>query len=147
MSVVHSFKPVAKKNDFWHQVGFPSRGVKLHNALHEGLPFSVYSKLAEISGLEKAELANAATIPSATLSRRSKLGRFNKEESDKLYRFAEVFKTAADLFDSDYVSATQWLKSPVVGLGNKRPIDMLSTSAETEAVLDLIGRLEHGVFS
>lgn len=36
---------------------------------------------------------------------------------------------------------------PVRGLGDRRPMDMLSTSAESQAVIDLIVRLEHGVFS
>jgi uncharacterized protein (DUF2384 family) len=35
----------------------------------------------------------------------------------------------------------------VQGLGGARPAEMIATSAGTDAVLDLIGRLEHGVFA
>jgi putative toxin-antitoxin system antitoxin component (TIGR02293 family) len=39
-----------------------------------------------------------------------------------------------------------WMSTPVRGLG-KCPIDMLETRVETQAVLDLIGRLENGVLA
>ena len=37
-------------------------------------------------------------------------------------------------------------KSNVRGLGNKKPLNMLGTSAESQALLSLIGQLEKGVF-
>ncbi len=141
------FTPSQNPDDFWGKVGVPARGPRLYKALHEGLPFEVYAKLAKAAGLEKSELANATVIASATLQRRAKAGRFSRDESDRLYRFAEVFKAALDLFEGDQKAASMWLKNPVRGLGNKRPVEMLSTSAETEAVLELVGRLEHGVFA
>ncbi len=142
-----TFKPSKKTEGYWQSVGFPARGDKLYKALHAGLPFEVYGKLAKMSGLDKATLATTTTIAPATLQRRAKAGSFSKDESDRLYRFAEVFKATLDLFENDKHAARHWLKSSIRGLGNKRPIDMLSTSAETDAVLDLIGRLEHGVFA
>ncbi|MFT4927146.1 MAG: putative toxin-antitoxin system antitoxin component (TIGR02293 family) [Phenylobacterium sp.] len=135
----------SKQLNYWQTIGMPSRGARLHEALHNGLPYSVYSKLAEISGLDKKELAKVTVIAPATLQRRAKDGRFNKNESDRLYRFAEVFKAAIDLFEGDTKAATRWLSNPVRGLGDRHPTSMLGTSAETTAVLDIIGRLEFGV--
>jgi putative toxin-antitoxin system antitoxin component (TIGR02293 family) len=145
VKVYHS--TVKKAPDFWSLIGIPSRGLQLHEALQSGLSYAVYGKLAEMAGLDKKELAKAAVIAPATLHRRAKAGRFNQDESDRLYRFAEVLKAAADLFEGDMSAANAWLNKPVRGLGGRRPVDMLATSAETGAVLDLIGRLEHGVFA
>ncbi|WP_417664255.1 antitoxin Xre/MbcA/ParS toxin-binding domain-containing protein [Pseudidiomarina donghaiensis] len=39
------------------------------------------------------------------------------------------------------------MSKKALGLGNKRPIDMLDSHANTQAVLDLITRLEYGVCS
>ncbi|GAL25948.1 hypothetical protein JCM19239_2279 [Vibrio variabilis] len=39
------------------------------------------------------------------------------------------------------------MHNPVKALGYVAPSDMLKTSAETEEVLSVIGRLEHGVFN
>ena len=66
------------------------------------------------------------------------------KEADK--NFDKVFQAALALFGSEE-AANHWLKHPVRGLGNKRPIDLLSTAEGAKAVLNLIGRLEHGVFS
>ena len=140
-------KAVDRKESFWQHLGLPSRGPKLHEALSEGIPYKVYTKLASATGLENKELARYVVISSATLQRRAKTGRFKQDEGDRLYRFAEVYKSAVDLFEGDQKRANAWLLNPVRGLGGRRPAEMIATTAGAEAVLDLIGRLEHGVFA
>ena len=140
-------KPAARKDDFWRTLGLPSRGAKLHEALSAGLSYKVYTKLTEASGLESKELARYVVIPPATLKRRADTGYFKPAEGDRLYRFAEVYKSTLDLFEGDKTKAREWLLSPARGLGGHRPVEMVATSAGTEAVLDLIGRLEYGVFA
>jgi len=130
---------------FWGRIGLPAPGDELFSALHEGFPFGVYGKIARLSGLGEKELAKI--IAPATLRRRAKTGRFTLDESDRLYRFARVLKAATDLHEGDEEAAQRWLGEPSRGLGGRKPVDMLATSAESELVLDLIGRLEHGVVS
>ncbi|WP_122300672.1 antitoxin Xre/MbcA/ParS toxin-binding domain-containing protein, partial [Pseudomonas syringae] len=95
--------------------------------------------------LNRSTLAEHLGIAPATLQRRLKVRRFNAEESDRLFRLAAVYKAALDLFEDDTEATRLWLANPVYGLGNRRPLERLATSAEAQAVLDLIGRLEHGV--
>ena len=137
----------SRRGSFWVAAGMPARASELHRALHKGLPYSVYNKLAALSGLDKKELARVTVIAPATLQRRAKTGKFNRDESDRLYRFAKVLKAATDLFEGDKEAAKIWLSEPVRGLGGRQPVEMLATSAETGFVLELIGRLEHGVFT
>lgn len=146
---IKEYQPEKSKqeSDFWERLGLPSRGSSLHETLTEGVPYEVYSKLASVSGLESQELARYVVIPRATLQRRAKAGRFSVDEGDRLYRFAEVYKSALDLFEGDKERASRWLLHPVRGLGGSRPVEMIATSAGAQAVLDLIGRLEHGVFA
>lgn len=79
------------------------------------------------------------------MARRAKAGRFNTVESDCLVSLVAVFEEALSLFENDVAAATEWMSTPVRGLGSKRPIDMLGTRVETKAVFDLIGQLEKGV--
>jgi putative toxin-antitoxin system antitoxin component (TIGR02293 family) len=146
MPNVAAYKPSQPPKSFWETVGIPARGIKLHEALHAGLPYKVYTNLAEIAGIDRKALAQSATIAPATLQRRAKAGVFTTDESDRLYRFAEVYNASLNLFNGERQSAQDWIQKPVRGLGNKRPIDLLTTSAETESVLNLIGCLEHGIF-
>lgn len=148
MSDLAIFHPSANTQpDLWQALGIPSRGPRLYEALHDGLPYRVYTKLANATGLSKTQLARVVDIAPATLQRRVKSGHFTQDESDRLYRLAQVFSSALQLFEGNEPSAQRWLNQPVRGLGGSRPIDMIATSAQTDAVLDLIGRLEHGVFA
>lgn len=131
----------------WQQLGIAERGPKLYQALHNGFSYHIFDKLALLSGLDKKQLAQICQLAPATLARRAKLGKFTQDESDRLHRFATVLVAANALFDDDLTAARRWLTEPVYGLGDKAPLDMLGTSAETQAILDLIGRLEHGVFA
>ena len=149
MSDASLYHPVMlpEHSDFWRAVGIPSRGARLYEALRQGFPYAVYTRLGEITGLDKRALARAVAIAPATLQRRIKSGYFNQDESDRLYRLAQVFFAVLELFEGDEESAKTWIHQPIRGLGGSKPIDMISTSAQTAAVLDLIGRLEHGVFA
>lgn len=132
---------MSKRGYYWY-VGFINR-----LQLHLGFSFDVYEQLSCVAGMKIAELATIADISPATLSRRRKVGRFSTDESDRLYRIAQVLHAAIVLFEGDEQQAKCWIKSPLLGLNFKAPIDMLRTHAETDAVLAFIARLEHGVSS
>lgn len=53
-----------------------------------------------------------------------------------------VWKAAVAMFEGDEEAAEKWLKQPLPALDGKSPA--VATSSD---VIDLIGRLEHGVFS
>lgn len=137
---------MAKHKDIWYETGIPRQEAELHKCLETGFPYQIYGKLADISGLNRKVIAEAAVISPATLARRSKAGRFNRDESDRLYRFARVMDAATGLFEGDREAAMRWMTGPVRGLGNRKPVDMLKTSAETDSVVGLIECLERGIF-
>ena len=43
-AAIKEYRPKAKlrKKDFWKSLGLPSRGLELHEALEEGVPYKVY---------------------------------------------------------------------------------------------------------
>ncbi|MBE0497344.1 MAG: DUF2384 domain-containing protein [Campylobacterales bacterium] len=43
--------------------------------------------------------------------------------------------------------AVKWLRSKQPALGNRIPLELISTSEGAEAVSDLLGRIEYGVYS
>jgi putative toxin-antitoxin system antitoxin component (TIGR02293 family) len=137
-----SFNPT----DLLARLGLPKRGSELHRRLHQGFEYKFSIDLLKHLQITQKEFYSILNFAPATIKRR-KGGRFTTEESDRLYRLAEIFNAAIELFEDDEERARKWLNHPVKGLGGERPVDMAITSAETEAALDLIGRLEHGVFS
>ena len=135
----------SRPTDLLAMLGLPGRGAELHRRLHQGFEYKFSIDLLKHLQITQKEFYSILNFAPATIKRR-KGGRFTTEESDRLYRLAEIFNAAIELFEGDEEKARKWLNHPVKGLGGERPVGMAITSAETEAALDLIGRLEHGVF-
>ncbi|MGH8615251.1 MAG: antitoxin Xre/MbcA/ParS toxin-binding domain-containing protein [Gammaproteobacteria bacterium] len=69
------------------------------------------------------------------------------EESDRVYRIAAAYRSALQLFEGEAESARRWLNEPAKALGGNSPLQHLDTEAGAAEVRDLIGRLEHGVYT
>jgi Antitoxin Xre/MbcA/ParS C-terminal toxin-binding domain len=59
---------------------------------------------------------------------------------------AELTNLAADVFE-DRPEARRWMDSPLHALGGRTPRDLCRTKTGAEQVRQLLGRIEHGVFS
>lgn len=57
----------------------------------------------------------------------------------------EVWRAAIKLFEGDRTEADRWLHHEALGLGWKCPIDVMQE--DPQKVLDLIARIEHGVYT
>jgi putative toxin-antitoxin system antitoxin component (TIGR02293 family) len=68
-------------------------------------------------------------------------------DSKQSARLANLFDKAVQLFEGDVPRAQTWLRTPNKALGNQAPLALAETEAGVRAVEDLIGRLEHGVYS
>lgn len=99
------------------------------------------------SGIPLTQIAEIIGTPPRTLARRKAAGRLSADESEKLLRLSAVFENALELFDGDRSEALTWLASPKRELENQTPLDYARTEVGAREVENLIGRLEHGVFS
>jgi putative toxin-antitoxin system antitoxin component (TIGR02293 family) len=85
-------------------------------------------------------------ISKATLHRRKASGKLDPAESDRVVRFARLMGKAVEVLESEN-NARQWLTSPQFGLGGAVPLDYADTEVGAREVEDLLGRIEHGVYS
>lgn len=92
-------------------------------------------------------LATMIGIPERTLARRKTAGRLAPGESERLLRIANLFERCVELFDGDVAAAVNWLTTPNQALHQEAPLTAARTEFGAREVEDLIGRLEHGVFS
>jgi putative toxin-antitoxin system antitoxin component (TIGR02293 family) len=114
--------------------------------VREGLPYSALEAIGEHLHLTVEATAKSLGLSSRTLARRKETGLLDAVESERVVRLAEVAVRAADVFGSDE-SARAWLDEPNRALGGAKPFEMLDTDVGAEAVRDVLGRIEHGVFS
>ena len=100
-----------------------------------GVPVELLDQIATLVQMPCADISHTICVSPTTLARRAKAGRFNTDESDRLVALIAVFGQACSLFENDAAAAAKWMSSPVQGLGLERPIDMLRTRVEANAVL------------
>ncbi len=115
-------------------------------AVRRGIAAGAVDALTSAVGLTQAELAAALGISPRTLVRRKKEGVLSSEESAKLLRLARVVVRAQEVFE-DLAPALDWLMSPNRALAGVPPLSLLDTDIGAEAVLDTLGRIEHGVYA
>ncbi len=121
-----------------------------HELLLRGLPGASLSflldKMVLISAarsLEKAVGVSVRTIQ----RRRGHPGKpLSRDQSGRTWKFAEILARATKVFGSRG-EAEKWLERPAVGLDQRRPIDLLATTAGTEIVENHLERLEYGVYT
>ena len=117
------------------------------NKVLEGLDIKFAERLRDHLGLTWAQFAQAIQVAPRTFRRRRQSGRLNANESDRVLRLCRLFGRALELFEGQDEQAAQWLTQPQRALGDRSPLGMAKTDIGTRQIDDLIGRLEHGVFS
>lgn len=115
--------------------------------LERGFSFKTLQSFESRSGLALPRLAGIIGIPERTLARRKVSRRLTPEESERLLRISAVFEDAVDLFEGDVSAAVKWLTTPRRALGDRTPLAYARTEPGAREVENLIGRLEHGIFS
>lgn len=114
--------------------------------LKRGLPISAFDNLQSAMDISAKTLADAVNIATRTLSRRKTEGRFQTDESERLFRIAALYDRAVEVLGGrDRASA--WFKGPKKALGGKTPLQYADTEPGAREVENLLGRLEYGVFS
>jgi len=119
----------------------------LLDQVEAGFSYKTFERFQRNIHFQSDELAALVKITPRTLVRRRKAGHLTAEESDRLLRFSRVFGRALALFDGDVDAARTWFSLPAPALANRTPQDVSSTEVGAHEVENLIGRLEHGVFS
>ena len=113
--------------------------------IRAGLPASFLDRLKDTLNVTEAELASVVGIPRQTLVRRRLRGVLRRDEGDRAATVARVFDMALSYFDGNRKQALEWLKHPNPALAGETPLERADTATGAGDVIDLIGRLEHGI--
>jgi putative toxin-antitoxin system antitoxin component (TIGR02293 family) len=128
--------------------GRPLRAGEAAARVKTGLPVAELDALRELLGVTMENLAARIGISIATLSRRRHSGeRLDPGHGDRVLRLARLFRLATELYDGDAQAARAWLQKPARALDGETPLDRAETEAGAREVENLIGRLEHGVYT
>ncbi|ORJ60294.1 type II RES/Xre toxin-antitoxin system antitoxin [Geothermobacter hydrogeniphilus] len=112
----------------------------------KGLSGKTLGYLASALQIPLAELAELLSISDRDLQRQKANKLLDKSLSVRVLQLADVISRAEDVF-SDQSRARTWLKRPCPALRGQTPLNLLDTPFGIRAVLDELGRIEHGVYS
>lgn len=140
---------VPRDNALWRHAGFPSdNGRELIMMLQTGLPVSVLDSIRDWMQIPRSDLLKITGLNERNITRRKSSGSaLTSDESERVARLVRVMDAAVRLFAGNKQDAERWLQNPVKGLSNVAPVSLLASESGALEVLDLIGRLEHGVWS
>jgi putative toxin-antitoxin system antitoxin component (TIGR02293 family) len=80
------------------------------------------------------------------MDRKKKLSAMPKSKGALMADQEQLLRRAIVVF-CDRSSAELWLLEPALALDGRRPIDLLSTPVGINAVIQLLGRIQHGVYT
>lgn len=128
-------------------VGSPRSDFEFIVAIRQGLPAGVIECVAASSSLTEDEILRALRIAKRTAARRkAKASRLKAFESELIYRLSKVMVAATEVL-GDRAKAREWLLAENRALHGERPIDLLDTAIGFEDVLDVLRRIDYGVYS
>ena len=119
---------------------------ELISLFNEGLSTDLFKKTATCLQVSESRLADTVGITVSTLTRRKRKGRFNKGESERVYRMIRIFNRALEVMGTED-AARRWIHTPIKPLGSKTPFEYADTEVGAREVEAVLGRIEHGVFS
>jgi len=116
----------------------------LMGTLRAGLPMTVFDNVRERLNISAADMASILSIPTRTLTRRRSSGRLDHLESERLHRVVRILDKATDVLGDQ---AKAWMLAPATALGGHTPLEYTGSEFGAAEVFNLLGRLEHGVYS
>jgi putative toxin-antitoxin system antitoxin component (TIGR02293 family) len=115
--------------------------------VEEGLPVLDVVEFGREAGFTTDELARLIHIPPRTYARRvAAKARLKVPEGERAVRLMRLYDRARQVFGT-HENTRGWLNSRVRALGGRTPLEFAQTEPGAREVENIIGRIEHGVFS
>ena len=125
--------------------GYVTNRMDIISQIKQGLPVGSFDVIREEFGVAIPQLAKTLNINPRTLNRRRQSGRFNIDESERVYRLGRLFQIALNLFKEE-AAARQWFAVPKETFGGATPLDYADTEPGAQEVEKQLRRIAHGVF-
>ncbi len=127
----------------------PKTQLEVHETIERGILWRVFfSTYALYPQLEKDVLGHAIGVSLRTLQRKEKEpdSALTVDQGARLWKFGEILAKTQEILGSRE-DAINWLRTPAMGLDQRTPISLLTTTVGAEMVETLLERMEYGVYS
>lgn len=112
----------------------------------KGLPKSVVVTLSSILGVSMEKMSNLIHVSHRTIQRKEAHELLNVYSTEQILEIAQVISRGIEVMGT-IEAFVAWLHKDIRSLQYKKPLDFLDTSFGTSLIKDILGRIEHGVYS
>jgi putative toxin-antitoxin system antitoxin component (TIGR02293 family) len=120
-----------------------------HDLVLHGIPAPAMARVcAAVMTLPFADVLAVVGVSERSFARRKAApqARLPLDESERLWRFAEILAQATRVFGSQ-AEAERWLEQPSMSLERQKPLQLLRTHPGARLVAQYLTRIEHGVYT
>lgn len=111
-----------------------------------GVSKSALLKVGKELGLTLDDLCQLFHISPRTVQRKGEEDTLGPEVSERVIELATVIIRGHEVLGSKD-ALRLWIQDEILALGGKRPIDLLDSSYGIRMILDVLSRIEHGIYS
>ena len=113
---------------------------------HNGITKSDFIAVATMTGLNLTEFSKFLPVSKRTIEKVKDKELLSPQVSDRVLQIATLYQQGIALLGSTSVFK-EWMNSPIIALGNKKPINLMDNGTGIAIIHDLLGRIEHDVYS
>lgn len=106
--------------------------------------FAIVAK--DIARVPEKEMSDVCRISQRTISRMKDDQNLPPQSAEIVISVMQTYSRAVQVFGSEETAHT-WLKTPLQVLNGKTPLQAVSNRFDAELVMNILGRIEYGVFS
>ncbi|PNO61698.1 antitoxin Xre/MbcA/ParS toxin-binding domain-containing protein [Aeromonas hydrophila] len=142
----HPGKTEASAITLSSSLGIPSDPLGTHLWIVAGVAPDMIHQLAKWMQSDIGSICRLAGISQSTVARKLKTeAPLSTSQGARVYGVVQALDAVLSLHENDTTRTLLWLNHPTWGLGGKRPAEVLSTALGAQAVIELAGRIQHGV--
>ena len=142
----HPGKATASTKTIFDSLGIPSDPLGAHLWIVAGVAPGIIHRLAELMNTDSGLICRLAGISRHTVARKLRIGApLSISQGARVYGVVQALDAALSLNKNDTAKALSWLNRPAWGLGGVAPATLLNTPMGVQAVVNLVGRIQHGV--
>ncbi|HEH9419051.1 antitoxin Xre/MbcA/ParS toxin-binding domain-containing protein [Aeromonas sobria] len=127
-------------------LNIPQDPLSAHLWIIAGVAPGIIHRLAELMSTDAGLICRLAGISRSTVARKLRIGAtLSISQGARVYGVVQALDAALSLNKNDTAKALSWLNRPAWGLGGVAPAELLTTQMGVQAVVNLVGRIQHGV--
>ena len=127
-------------------LNIPQDPLSAHLWFIAGVAPGIIHRLAELMNTDSGLICRLAGISLSTVARKLRIeAPLSISQGARVYGVVQALDAALSLNKNDTAKALSWINRPAWGLGGVAPATLLNTPMGVQAVVNLVGRIQHGV--